>query len=390
MLKAHGDYILPDNVPANEFLNLEGDKISTSRNWAVWLNEYLQDFPGREDELRYVLCSIAPETKDSEFTWKDFQARVNNELADILGNYIKRVVDLVHRYYNGKVPPSHIESLDIDLQKKNIEISKRIFIAKDKIDELILTDYKFRDALFEVMNIARQGNLYLQETKPWEKIKTDKNKTEKILYISVNICGHLAKLMAPFLPFTSRKILRILNLDESILKSSDFFTMGILQEGHQLNKCDIIFPKITDEEVDVQINKLHDSKMMNEQNQHPATSIQQPITDNPKPEISYDDFSKLDIRIGKILSAEKVEKADKLLKLQIDTGIDKRTVVSGIAMFYKPEEIIGQKVCILLNLAPRKIKGILSQGMILMAENENGELAFVVPSKEFEAGGKIS
>lgn len=385
MLKAHGDYILPDNVPANEFLNLEGDKISTSRNWAVWLHEYLQDFPGREDELRYVLCSIAPETKDSEFTWKDYQARVNNELVAILGNFVNRVMVLSHKYFNGTFNTDGFVN-DIKLEKITNDIYRRYCIN--------IETFNFREALSEVMNLARTGNQYLQENEPWKKYNAENPAsvqfTKQVLQNCLELCARIGALCFPFLPKTSDKIFHQLNIKNEKREFSFAETINRYTGADIfLNKPELLFPKIEDSQIETQVKKLHDSKTMNEQNQ-PVSGLRPPASDIQKPEISYDDFSKLDLRVGTILSAEKVEKADKLLKLQIDTGLDKRTVVSGIATFYKPEDIIGQKVCILINLAPRKIKGILSQGMILMTENAQGELAFVAPVKDIESGGKIS
>ena len=366
-------FVLPENVPANEFLNLEGNKISTSRDWAVWLNDYLLSFPNRQDELRYVLTSIAPEAKDSDFSWKDFQARVNNELADILGNYVKRVIDLVHRYCNGKVP--------IHRFKENIVTG-----LKSDVFDIYIPEFKFREALSGVMDIARDGNKYLQENEPWKKSNTDMELVNDVLYVSLITCTVLAIHLNPFLPATAKKILNQLNIREDVLnfnsKLSDY-----LKPGHKINKSEILFTKITDEEIDFQIKKLNkiiEASQVKPDEENPNIEI------NPfKESTSFDEFSKMDIRVGTILEAERVPKTEKLLKLLIDTGIDKRTVVSGIAEFYKPEDIIGKQVSILVNLARRKIKGIESNGMILMAENNKGELAFVAPSKEMDNGGII-
>ena len=371
MLKAHGDFILPENVPSNEFLNLEGDKISTSRNWAVWLHEYLEEFPNKQDVLRYVLCATAPENKDNDFTWKDFQARNNNELVAILGNFINRTLVLTQKYYNGKVPA--MNELNAE-DKLCIEAIKAI---PAKIKENIL-EYRFRDALFELMNLARTGNKYLADNEPWKIQATDPKRVETILSVSLEIAGVLANCMQPFLPFSSEKLFKMLNLEK--LKWDDFHGKMLFKAGHQLGEASLLFDKIEDEAIEFQINKLQASKAANQV---------APAVTPAKPSTSFDDFSKMDIRVGTILTAERVPKTDKLLKLTIDTGIDQRTVVSGIAAYYKPEDIIGQQVSILVNLEPRKIKGIESQGMILMAENANGELAFVAPVKGMENGSGV-
>jgi methionyl-tRNA synthetase len=375
MLKAQGEFILPENIPANEFLNLEGDKISTSRNWAVWLDEYLKDFPDKKDELRYVLTSIAPETKDSEFTWKDFQARVNNELVAIFGNFVNRTLVLTQKYCNGKVP-QHGKPND-----KDNEAIVAIKEAKNKISECI-EHYRFREALSELMNFSRTGNKYLAETEPWKIAATDLDRVNTILYIALEITTYLGALAEPFLPGASQKIFRMLNISKPEWKN---LTGQILKPGHALGKVELLFPKIEDEEIEKQIQKLQATKTMSET----TSTNDKPQTTNSKPEVTFDDFSKMDIRVGTILEAEKVEGADKLLKLKIDTGIDQRTVVSGIALSYKPDEIIGKQVSILVNLQPRKIKGIMSQGMILMSENSKGELSFVSPEKISENGNTI-
>ena len=372
MLKAHGEFILPENVPANEFLNLEGDKISTSRNWAVWLHEYLEEFPGKQDVLRYTLTATAPETKDNDFTWKDFQARNNSELVAILGNFVNRTLVLTQKYYNGKVPAHH-ELKDDD--KACIQAMKSI---PEKISENIL-NFRFRDALFELMNLARIGNKYLAENEPWKIQSTNPERVETVLYISLEITAYLAQLMEPFLPFTSVKLLKMLDLEPK--KWKDFLGKQILRPGHQLREPALLFEKIEDAVIDVQLQKLEKSKAMNQLSNATVTPS--------KPSTSFDDFQKMDLRVGTIVSAERVPKTDKLLKLTIDTGIDTRTVVSGIAADYSPENIIGQQVTILVNLEPRKIKGIESQGMILMAENAAGELAFVAPVKNMDNGGTI-
>jgi len=372
MLKAHGEFILPENVPANEFLNLEGDKISTSRNWAVWLHEYLEEFPGKQDVLRYTLTATAPETKDNDFTWKDFQARNNSELVAILGNFVNRTLVLTQKYYNGKVPAHH-ELKDDD--KACIQAMKSI---PEKISENIL-NFRFRDALFELMNLARIGNKYLAENEPWKIQSTNPERVETVLYISLEITAYLAQLMEPFLPFTSATLLKMLDLEPK--KWKDFLGKQILRPGHQLREPALLFEKIEDAVIDVQLQKLEKSKAMNQLSNATVTPS--------KPSTSFDDFQKMDLRVGTIVSAERVPKTDKLLKLTIDTGIDTRTVVSGIAADYSPENIIGQQVTILVNLEPRKIKGIESQGMILMAENAAGELAFVAPVKNMDNGGTI-
>ena len=375
MLMAEGSYILPENVPANEFLNLEGDKISTSRNWAVWLHEYLVDFKDKQDVLRYTLCANAPESKDNDFTWKDFQAKNNNELVAILGNFVNRTLVLTHKYYEGKVPEAS-EYTKVDLLLLE-EISKYPAKIAASIEQ-----YRFREALSEVMNLARLGNKYLADNEPWILIKTDEKRVQTIMNVSLQISANLTVLMEPFLPFTSVKLSNMLNLNKG-LKWNDATRTDLLLAGHLINTASLLFDKIEDEAIVAQVQKLQDSKLLNEENN---VAMIEPS----KPETSFDDFSKMDIRIGTILEAERVPKTDKLLKLLIDTGIDKRTVVSGIAGYYKPEEIIGQQVCILVNLAPRKIKGIESQGMILMAENNKGELSFVAATKDtMNNGGAV-
>ena len=371
MLKAEGSYILPDNVPSNEFLNLEGDKISTSRNWAVWLHEYLHDFVEKEDVLRYVLCANAPETKDNDFTWSDFQTRNNSELVAIFGNFVNRTMVLSWKYYEGIVQP--MENLDAAEQEIFIQISK----LKESIENNI-ENYKFREALKNLMELARLGNKYLADTEPWKLIKTNPEKVKTILNISLQLSANLAVLAEPFLPNTSKKLLQMLALEKI---SWDNVGGEILRAGHQLNKSELLFSQIEDAEIEKQIQRLADIKKQNEMTQSTA----KPRKEN----VSFDDFTKLDIRVGTILEAEKVAKTKKLLKLLIDTGIDKRTVVSGIAEYYEPENIIGQQVCLIANLAPREIKGIMSQGMILMAENANGELIFASPVKNVKEGSEV-
>lgn len=375
MLMAEGSYILPENVPANEFLNLEGDKISTSRNWAVWLHEYLLEFKDKQDVLRYTLCANAPETKDNDFTWKDFQAKNNNELVAILGNFVNRTLVLTHKYYGGKAPVTNEYTKEDELLLE--EISK----FPSKISASI-EQYRFREALGELMNLARLGNKYLADNEPWILIKTDEKRVQTVMNVSLQISANLAVLMEPFLPFTSKKLSSMLNLNTD-LKWNDALRTNLLSPGHQINTASLLFDKVEDETITAQVQKLADSKKMNEENNIAETAAS-------KPETSFEDFSKMDIRVGTILEAERVPKTDKLLKLLIDTGIDKRIVVSGIAAYYKPEDIIGQQVSILINLAPRKIKGIESQGMILMAESNSGELSFVAPVKpNMNNGGEI-
>ena len=380
MLMAEGTYILPENVPANEFLNLEGEKISTSRNWAVWLHEYLTDFKDKQDALRYTLCANAPESKDNDFTWKDFQAKNNNELVAILGNFINRTLVLTHKYYDGKVPvAAQYTKTDILLLE---EISK--FPAKISAS---IEQYRFREALAELMNLARSGNKYLADNEPWKLIKTDEKRVQTVMNLSLQIAANLTVLMEPFLPFSSKKLGAMLNLNND-LKWNDATRTDLLLAGHQINSSSLLFEKIEDEAIDAQVQKLEDSKIINvtELNKTNTSSPLEPVQPSPptliaKPDVSFEEFSKMDIRVGTILEAERVPKTDKLLKLLIDTGIDKRTVVSGIAAYYKPEDIIGQQVSIIVNLAPRKIKNIESRGMILMAENSSGELSFVLPDK---------
>lgn len=373
ILKEHGDFILPTNVPANEFLNLEGDKISTSRNWAVWLHEYLEDFPNKQDELRYVLTSIAPETKDSEFIWKDFQARVNNELVAILGNFVNRVMVLMHKYYDGVIPIDSTINVFTDLQQINFKLSREIAL-KDSSKKI--EDFKFRDGLFDALDIARDGNKYLAETEPWKLYKKGEDNIDvaKILIFSLETTVFLAKAISPYLPKTSIKIFEMLNI------SPDFnIDESIFKKGHKINPAELLFEKIEDEAIDAQIEKLK------------KTTIKQsnPKAKPMKEEITFDDFTKMDIRVATILAAEKHPDADKLLKLTVDTGIDVRTVVSGIAEHYKPEDVIGKQVSMLVNLAPRKIRGIESKGMILMAENNEGSLAFISPEKAMDNGGEV-
>ena len=371
MLKAEGSYILPENVPSNEFLNLEGNKISTSRNWAVWLHEYLLDFPDKEDVLRYVLCANAPETKDNDFTWSDFQARNNSELVAIFGNFINRTMVLSWKYYEGKVQKAdNLEEYEIKTLAEISEIKQRI--------EQNLENYKFREALKSLMDLARLGNKYIADTEPWKQIKSNPEKVKSILNVCIQISANLAILAEPFLPKSSLKLKKMMAIENLSWENAGG---EIIKENHQLNQAELLFSNIEDAEIEKQITRLSDIKAQNELEQSTA----KPLKEN----ISFDDFTKLDIRVGTILEAEKVAKTKKLLKLLIDTGIDKRTVVSGIAEYYEPENIIGQQVSIIANLAPRDIKGIQSQGMILMAENANGELIFASPVKKVKEGSEV-
>jgi methionyl-tRNA synthetase len=372
ILHAHGEYILPQNVPANEFLNLEGDKLSTSRNHAVWLHEYLEEFPGKQDELRYVLTSILPETSDSEFTWKDYQARVNNELVAILGNFVNRVMILMHKFFDGK-----IESETGQIKLTDGYLKDEIGIFYDSI-ESSLESYRFRQGLQSAMDIARLGNKYLTEKEPWKTIKTDPADAKDVLHNCLFIIAHLATCVQPFLPATAKKIFGMLNLPAEFTFDQEIeFT-----NRHQLKPAALLFEKVEDEVIEKQIEKLHNKKQE-------ATVVQETPITPAKENINYESFATMDIRTGTILTAEKVAKTKKLLKLTIDTGIDQRTVVSGIAEYYEPEAIIGQKVSILVNLEPREIKGILSQGMILMAENTDGKLSFVAPVDDFNNGSVV-
>lgn len=368
MLHMHGEYIVPDNVPANEFLNLEGDKMSTSRRWSVEMHEYIEDFPGRADELRYVLCSIAPETADSEFTWKDYQTRVNSELVAILGNLVNRVLVLTAQNFDSKVP----QAGECD------DLRKAITEQRDKISKAI-ENFQFREALAEMMNVARHGNKMLTEKEPWKTAKTDKQATAYTLYDGLQIVANLAILCRPFLPFTSDKLFAMLNLDGTNYTWADAGRQDLLKPGHQLGKAELLYQKIEDDVIQKQIDRLLATKTASAAKTAPKVETKPTATAEQKGEIIYDDFSKIDIRVGTITAAEKVEKADKLLKLTVDMGFETRTIVSGIAEHFKPEEIIGTQVSVIANLAPRKLRGIESKGMILMAEDEAGKLQFVSP-----------
>ena len=382
MLKAHGDYILPDNVPANEFLNLEGNKLSTSKNWAVWLHEYLEEFPNQQDVLRYTLTANAPESKDNDFTWKDFQAKNNNELVAIFGNFINRVVVLTNKYYEGIVPkPNDFTEVDEDVLAAVKEFPNSIGKSIER--------YRFREASQELMNLARLGNKYLADEEPWKVIKIDAERVQTIMYVALQISAALAVVSEPFLPFTSTKLKGILNLNvissetEKSLSWENVTEQDVLIPGtHQINKAELLFSKIEDKTIEAQIEKLQATKLANEQ--------ENKVVEAQKETIDFEDFTKLDIRIGTILEAEKVAKTKKLLKLKVDVGIDTRTIVSGIAESFSPEEIIGQQVSVLVNLAPRKIRGVESQGMILMTDTPDGKLAFVEPTKEVKNGQEVS
>ena len=371
MLKADGSYILPDNVPANEFLNLEGDKISTSRNWAVWLHEYLVEFPGKQDVLRYVLTANAPETKDNDFTWKDFQTRNNSELVAIYGNFINRTLVLTQKYFANRVPErGELTDYDKEVLAEIPQIVERV--------EKSLETFHFRDALKEAMNLARLGNKYLADTEPWKVIKTDEGRVKTILNICLQISANLSTLMEPFMPFSSRKLREFMNIDVI-----DWGKMGdgVIPAGHELGEAGLLFEKIEDATIQAQIDKLLATKKANEM----ASVKAAPAKEN----IQYEDFMKMDIRVGTIIAAEKVAKTKKLMKLTVDTGIDERTIVSGIAEHYPPEEVIGRQVSVLVNLEPKPLKGIVSQGMILMAENADGTLSFVSPDKEVKPGSEV-
>jgi methionyl-tRNA synthetase len=371
LLKAHGEFILPDNVPASEFLNLEGDKFSTSRNWAVWLHEFIADHPDKVDELKYTLTAIAPESKDAEFTWKEFQARVNNELADILGNFVNRALVLSHKYYDGKVPAAGT------LTAEDQALIAEVHQLPTRISDLVYR-YKFREAQAEAMNLARMANKFLADTEPWKLVKENPERVQTIMNLALQITANLSIVLQPFLPKTARILAEFLNLPQ--LKWADAGRMDLLHAGGTIEKPTILFQKIDDDFVLAELKKLTASN---------SSSTPEIAMEPQKELINFDDFVKMDIRVGKILEAERVPKADKLLKLLVDTGIDTRTIVSGIAEHYNPEDIIGKSVSVLLNLAPRKIRGVESQGMILMAENSEGQLAFVSPEKDILPGGEI-
>ena len=377
MLKAEGSYILPTNVPANEFLNLEGNKLSTSKNWAVWLHEYLQDFPNQQDVLRYALTANAPETKDNDFTWKDFQARNNNELVAIFGNFINRVAVLTQKYYEGVIPAAgEFNDIDTETLGQITELTEKI--------EQSLERYRFREAQQELMNMARLGNKYLADEEPWKLIKTDPERVKTVMYVALQIATALAVASEPFLPFTSEKLKRMLQLGAITWENLKTNATELLKAGHRIGTAELLFEKIEDAAIEKQLQRLENTKLANKQEAQANTEV----TVAPQKElISYDDFAKMDIRIGTILEAEKMPKADKLLILKVDTGIDQRSIVSGIAQSFAPEEIIGKKVTVLVNLAPRKLRGVESQGMILMVENSEGKYTFINPDAEGIANG---
>ncbi len=407
MLIAHGGFVLPDNVPANEFLNIEGDKVSTSRNWAVWVDEYLKDFPDQQDVLRYVLCANAPETKDNDFTWKDFQDRNNSELVAIFGNFVNRTFVLMHKLCNSKVPKLHQDILDVADQKMIAELPA----AKARIEHLI-ESYKFREALFEVIDLARKGNKYMQDKQPWivvkqvdenGKITEDAQKViDNCLYICLQLCANLSIFINPFLPFTAKKMIHMMKVVERMLDWENGGKLDLLKTGYTLRPPELLFRKIEDVEITFQVEKLKaglvkpakDTENM-EEIKIATNQIEGEVTDVnaeiiTKPEIVFDDFAKIDLKVGTILSAEKVQKADKLLKLEIDLGYEKRTIVSGIALHFEPEAIIGKQVVVVANLAPRKMRGIESNGMILMSEDAEGKLQFINPDTVVENGSGVS
>ena len=372
MLKAEGSYILPDNVPSNEFLNLEGDKISTSRNWAVWLHEYLRDFPGKQDVLRYVLTANAPETKDNDFTWKDFQARNNNELVAVYGNFVNRALQLTQKYYDGVVPACG-ELTEYDRQ--TLDEFKDV---KAKVEEL-LDAFKFRDAQKEAMNLARIGNKYIADSEPWKVVKTDPERVKTVIYISLQLTANLAIAFDPFLPFSSEKLRKMLNMES--FEWNQLGRTDLLQAGHRLAKPELLFEKIEDDVIEAQVQKLLDTKKANEEANYKA----KPVREN----IAFEDFQKLDIRVGTVLECTKVPKADKLLCFKIADGLENRTIVSGISKFYKPEELVGKQVCFIANFAPRKLKGIESQGMILSALNYDESLSVITVDREVKPGSEV-
>lgn len=394
MLKAHGKYVLPDNVPANEFLNIEGEKVSTSRNWAVWVDEYVKDFPDQQDLLRYVLCANAPETKDNDFTWKDFQDRINSELVSIFGNFVNRAFVLMHKLCGGRVPVLHKEAMD-GADNALIEAIKE---AKINVESCI-ENYKFRDALYEVIDLARKGNKYMQDKEPWKLAKTpelqaeNQHKIDNCLHLCLQLTANLAILANPFLPFAVKKMCHMMKVVEKMLDWENAGRIDLLKENYPLRAPELLFRKIEDAEIAAQVEKLHAN--LKQSAVAGGSTEDKKATEGPafpsaqKPEITIDDFAKLDLRAGTILSAEKVEKADKLLKLEIDLGYEKRTVVSGIALHYKPGDIVGMQVTVVANLAPRKMRGIESKGMILMAQNADGKLIFVSALNPADNGAEV-
>ena len=390
MLKAHGGFVLPDNVPANEFLNIEGEKVSTSRNWAVWIHEYIKDFSGCEDVLRYVLCANAPETKDNDFTWKDFQDRNNSELVSIFGNFVNRTWVLMHKLCSGKVPKLHEDILD----EKDKALIEDISKAKEKI-ERSLEDYKFRDALFEVIDLSRKGNKYMQEKEPWivARKTTDDNRPtteaqqsiDNCLHLCLQLTANLTILVNPFLPNTATKMLGMMKVVDKMLDWQNAGKINLLSVGYSLREPQLLFRKIEDEEITTQVEKLRSGLVKPVDSKNVTTK-----TETNKAMIEFDDFAKLDLKVGTILSAEKVEKADKLLKLEVDLGTEKRTIVSGIALHFEAAAIIGKQVVVVANLAPRKMRGIESEGMILMAEDKTGKLHFISPETVIDAGSGVN
>ncbi|MCU0349607.1 MAG: methionine--tRNA ligase [Flavobacterium sp.] len=373
MLKAEGSYILPDNVPANEFLNLEGNKLSTSKNWAVWLHEYLQDFPEKQDSLRYALTANAPETKDNDFTWKDFQARNNNELAAIFGNFINRVVVLTNKYYNGIVPaPNEFSEVD---EQTLAELKAYPAVISSSIER-----YRFREALGELMNVARLGNKYLADEEPWKMVKENPARVQTQMYVALQIASALAILSEPFLPFTSKKLCQILNIELNHWNLA-FENWNLTKAGHQIGQAEILFAQIEDAEIQKQLDKLEATKT--------ANKVENAKAEPQKDIITFEDFAKVDLRIGTIIEAEKMPKANKLLVLKVDTGIDVRTIVSGIAEHFTPEEVIGKRVTVLVNLAPRALRGVESEGMLLLTNNAEGKLVFVNPDAEGVINGAM-
>ncbi len=372
MLKAEGSYILPDNVPANEFLNLEDDKISTSRNWAVWLHEYVEEFPGKQDVLRYVLTANAPETKDNNFTWKDFQARNNNELVAVYGNFVNRALVLTQKYFGGKVPPCG------ELTEQDKEIIAEFRDVKTKVEEL-LEKFRFRDAQKEAMNLARIGNKYLADSEPWKVFKTDPKRVETILNLSLQLVANLAIAFEPFLPFSSEKLRNMINMPD--LKWDNLGQTDLLVAGHELNQPELLFEKIEDEVVEAQIKKLEETKKANEAANYKAAPI--------RADVDIEEFSKMDLRVGTVLECEKVPKADKLLRFLIDDGLEKRQILSGIAKYYKPEDLLGKQVVFIANLPARKLRGLDSQGMILSAVNNDGSLSVITVDRPVKPGSEV-
>jgi methionyl-tRNA synthetase len=378
MLKAEGSYILPDNVPANEFLNLEGNKLSTSKNWAVWLHEYLQDFPEKQDVLRYALTANAPETKDNDFTWKDFQARNNNELAAIFGNFINRVVVLTNKYYNGIVPtPNEFSEVD---EQTLAELKAYPAVISSSIER-----YRFREALGELMNVARLGNKYLADEEPWKMAKENPERVKTQMYVALQIASALAILSEPFLPFTAEKLKRILVIPSAVEESNQWNAIAegkeIISANHQIGQAEILFAQIEDAEIQKQLDKLEATKT--------ANKVENAKAEPQKDIITFEDFAKVDLRIGTIIEAEKMPKANKLLVLKVDTGIDVRTIVSGIAEHFTPEEVIGKRVTVLVNLAPRALRGVESEGMLLLTNNAEGKLVFVNPDADGVINGAM-